>query len=373
MKIGITGATGFLGYHTKVFLKSCYPYWTICTANRKTFHNLELMNEFLLDVDAIIHFAGMNRGEDNDVESSNTLIAEILTSALIRNKSRPFLIYANSAHWSRNTPYGRGKKVAGSILEEWAQSQNASFINLIIPNVFGEFGRPFYNSVVSTFCYQLAVGMVPVVEKESFLNLIHAQEVAVFIARLLDNKKFDSQIIDLIELQGSNILVTDLLKRLKILLCLYNQNIIPNVTHPLDLQLFNTLRSYIFSNKLAQPIKAHSDNRGDLFEAVKTDNGGQTFISRTKIGKSRGNHYHLKKIERFVVLSGNAVVRLRRLFTDQIISINVNDKNPVYIDIPTFYTHSISNTGSSELLTLFWANELYDPDHPDTYSEQVLL
>lgn len=371
MKIGITGASGFLGFHTLAFLKSRYPAWDVKLADHEVFIHPNLLESFVCDLSVIIHYAGVNRSNDIDIEMSNIQIANNLTDALIRTKSTPCLIYSNSTHHTLDTHYGRGKRSASLLFEEWAKSNSGSLYNVVIPNVFGEFGKPFYNSVVSTFCFQLASGDKPSIHFDGQLELIHAQDVASYIIDIINAHNFSRPIISTIRLRGLKLSVSELLVRLTDLFDRYRQNVIPNVTQTIDLQLFNTLRSYIFTNLPNHSIQQHNDIRGVLFEAIKSDQGGQTFISRTKTGITRGNHYHLRKIERFLVINGEAEIRLRRLYSHGVTSLKVTGNIPTYVDIPTFYTHSITNTGSSELLTLFWANELYNPDNADTYHEVV--
>ena len=139
----------------------------------------------------------------------------------------------------------------------------------------------------------------------------------------------------------------------------------------MDCQLFNTYRSYLPKEYYPREYKVNVDDRGMLFESIKAEQSGLTFASTTKPGVTRGNHYHIDKFERFIVLRGNATIRFRRLFSNDIETFNVSHKCPSYVDIPTFTTHNITNTGSSDLLTLFWSNVFFDENNPDTYFEEV--
>ena len=151
----------------------------------------------------------------------------------------------------------------------------------------------------------------------------------------------------------------------------YTGGVIPKLDEAIDIQLFNTLRSMIPHEQRPVDLTLHTDERGSLFEAVKADGGGQAFLSSTKPGITRGNHFHTRKVERFLVLKGTAEIRIRRVLTDNVHTFNVDGRTPQAIDIPTLHTHNITNTGNEELQTLFWSNELYDPADPDTYYETV--
>ena len=151
----------------------------------------------------------------------------------------------------------------------------------------------------------------------------------------------------------------------------YDRGEIPDLDSNLRVDLFNTLRSELFPDHYPVKLTLRSDHRGSLFEAVRAHQKGQAFISTTKPGIVRGNHFHLHKVERFCVISGKATIRLRKLFSTDIAVFDVSGEQPSFIDIPTLHTHDITNTGTSDLITLFWSNEFYDPDHPDTWTENV--
>lgn len=369
MKIGITGSDGLLGFHARCFLHAHGELHEVKLATRATFASDEALDEFTRDLDGILHFAGMNRGPDREVEHSNIDIALRLVSAIRRTGSLPAIAYANSTHYSRDSSYGRGKRMAGELLLEWGQASGARVGNFILPHVFGEFGKPFYNSVVSTFCHNLAHGEEPKIDIDGELELLHAQDVTKNFVAWLSDAKNDGGTF---RLDGVPMRVSVMLARLRTLLSRYrDEGVVPNVNASIDLQLFNTLRSYLYPAFYPCPLKLHKDARGELFEAIKADQGGQTFLSTTVPGITRGNHWHLKKIERFLVVGGCGIIKIRKLFSDEIRSFKVSGEVPAFIDIPTLHTHSITNTGEVPLQTLFWSNEIFDPMHPDTYPEAV--
>jgi UDP-2-acetamido-2,6-beta-L-arabino-hexul-4-ose reductase len=368
MKIGITGANGLIGWHLRAYLKSLNSKDEVRLAYRDTFTNLDQLTEFVKGTDAIFHFAGMNRGPDAELETVNPELARKLVSAFEKADTRPHLIFSNSTHQDRDTAYGRGKKEAAKIFQAWSGKTRAPFTNLILPHVFGEFGKPFYNSVVSTFCHQLAHQETPKIIDDGKLELLHAQDLASKCMQIIHDKKLGDQ-----RLQGTPVTVSSLMERLTQMDQQYRSMIVPSLETPLDVRLFNTLRSYLFPKHYPVTLKVHSDDRGYLFESVKCKSGGQSFISATRPGITRGNHFHTKKFERFVVTSGEAEIRLRKVFDSEkeTVKFTVRGDQPSYVDIPTFYTHDITNIGKSEMVTLFWTNEIFDPAHSDTISEPV--
>jgi UDP-2-acetamido-2,6-beta-L-arabino-hexul-4-ose reductase len=371
LRIGITGSQGLIGWHIRAWLHAHRPDVEVRLAARDTFADPATLARFVVELDAIVHCAGMNRGDDRAVEEGNVDIARRLATAcdaVGRGGGRyPLVVYANSTHTERDTAYGRGKRAAADLLRDTAGRQGAPFANLVLPHVFGEFGKPFYNSVVSTFCHQLAVGEAPRVQVDGDLELVHAQDVAArCFAAIAGTEDGDCRIA------GTPLKVSALLERLTMMSEEYaGRNVVPELGDPLDRALFNTLRSYRFPGAMPGLLTLHRDARGSLFEAVKATNGGQTFFSTTAPGVTRGNHFHTQKFERFVVCAGEAEIRLRRLFGDEVHRFRVAGEAPHYIDMPTFYAHCITNTGTGELLTLFWANEIFDPARPDTFAEAV--
>ncbi len=365
MKIGITGASGQIGWHLRCHLASQNE-GDVVLADRATFSDPDALDTFVRDLDILIHLAGVNRGEAEEIETVNRQLAERLIDSLSRTCAKPHLVFSSSIHRDRPTAYGNAKRFCAERFAEWAKESGGRFTNVILPHVFGEHGKPFYNSVVHTFCYQLANNEQPEVLKDETLTLVHAQKVA---EHLLAAGRSESQ--NLLTVDGEEILVSQLLTRLTRLSETYQQNIVPDLRDPLTLALFNTYRSYLYPSHFPLDLTRHSDNRGDLFELVKELNGGQVYVSTTKPGVTRGNHFHCRKFERFVVLKGTATICIRRMFTDEIKQFEVHGDEPQVLDIPTLHTHNLINSGQDELMTLFWAHEIFDASLPDTVRADV--
>jgi len=366
-RIGITGITGFIGWHVRCRLYN-HKDIEIIPANRQTFQTEHSLNEFVKQCDGIVHLAGLNHGEDSEIKKVNVGLANALIKAMEHTDTFPNVVYASSTHIYKDTAYGRSKHIAGKLFSDCAKRHGARFTNLILPHIFGEGGRPFYNSAVSTFCHQLAIGETPQIDIDGQLELLHVQDVAVMILNAL-LQEGESETINP---SGHLMPVSELLFYLETFQRLYVEDkTFPHFQNRFHVQLFNTFRSYLFPEFYPVPLKLHTDDRGALVEAVKSFHGGQAFFSTTKPGITRGNHFHFGKIERFLVVAGKGIIRLRRLFNDSIHEFHVSGDVPSYIDIPSLYTHNITNCGHEEMLTLFWSHEIFDPLNLDTYPEIV--
>ncbi|MFC4639981.1 NAD-dependent epimerase/dehydratase family protein [Deinococcus hohokamensis] len=365
MRIGVTGARGLLGTHLHAYLYG-QPGVQVVAGGREIFASPESLQAFVRGCDAVVHLAGMNRGEDAEVAATNVRLCEELAAVLEAEGERPHVLFSSSTHIERGTAYGASKRQAAEVLQAWAERAGARFTNVILPGVFGEGGKPFYNSVVSTFCFQLARGEMPSVTADASIEQIHAQDVA----RRLHTMTLCGETGD-VRVKGVHLTVGELLERLQSFQTLYAAHVIPDVRRDFDRDLFNTYRSYLYPGHYPVPLTLHTDPRGSLFEAVKSHNGGQSFLSTTHPAITRGNHYHTRKIERFLVTGGEAEIKLRHVAGGPIHTFHVSGDTPTYVDIPTLHTHNITNVGSGILTTLFWTHELFDPENPDTYPEPV--
>lgn len=362
MKIVLTGAGGFLGWHLRVRLRAMTGHRVEVVA-RGNWADLPVL---VRDADAVIHVAGVNRGPDHGVEQGNIDLARDVAASVRMSESVPRIVYANSTQSGNGTAYGSGKAMAAEILAEAAHEAGARCVDVRLPNLFGEHGRPGYNSFVATFVRAVIDGQQPAVIDRP-VGLLHAQDAA--------QELIDSLVTDRKQVTPEPVptTVTSVLDRLREFNAVYGPGgDIPRLATALDVHLFNTLRAARFPAEYPIRLVPRSDNRGRLVETVRAHGSpGQTFISSTKPGIVRGDHFHLRKIERFVVISGRARISLRRVFSDRVVRFDVDGRTPVAVDMPTMWVHNIENTADDELVTLFWTNELFDPDQPDTYPEPV--
>jgi UDP-2-acetamido-2,6-beta-L-arabino-hexul-4-ose reductase len=362
MAVGVTGLTGFLGWHIRCAIEAGRNEEIVPIGHRE-FEDIESMDLALSKVDCVIHLAGVNRAPESVIAEVNILLAQRLADGLKRGTKPIALIFANSIHVRGDSTFGISKAKAAEILRMACQAVQSPFMDAIIPNVFGEHGKPYYNSVVATFCHQLSIGETPRIQVDRDLSLVHAQSVAEILLKAAANPS-ESEI-----LMGGHVLsVSAVLEKLQAISESYFEGRLPDLSDSFTRDLFNTYRSYTFPSMWPILTVKHSDARGELVEAVRGAGGEtQVFFSTTKPGYTRGNHFHLRKIERFLVLQGQASIKLRRLFTDEVIEFHVSGETPAILDMPTLWTHSITNTGDQDLLTLFYADDEYNPSDPDTY------
>lgn len=370
-KIGITGQSGFVGTHLYNTL-SLSPEQFECIQFDDTFFASESkLNEFVQSCDVIVHLAAMNRHNDPQViYDTNIKLVRNLINALEKTKSKPHLLFSSSSQEERENLYGKSKKEGREMLQRWARDNRALFTGLIIPNVFGPFGNPYYNSFIATFSHQLTHNETPHIEIDGDVKLIYISElVDVFINCIKEEFAADAFPVP----HTSEKKVSEILSLLNIYKDEYfEKGIFPSLKNSFELNLFNTFRCYI-DQKTFFPfeLKKNEDNRGVFVETLKTGMGGQVSFSTTKPGITRGNHYHTRKIERFAVIQGEAIIELRKIGTNKTIRFRLSGENPSFVDMPIWFTHNITNVGASELVTIFWINEFYDPNDPDTWFEAV--
>lgn len=373
IKVGITGQSGFIGTHLYNYLSLFKNDFTLIQFEDKYFETSNLLAEFVSKCDVIIHLAAVNRHYDQEeIYSKNIELVDKLISALSFTKSKASVLFSSSTQENRNNQYGRSKKEGREKLIEWAKNYKNGFIGMVIPNVFGPFGKPFYNSVISTFSYQLINDEIPKIEIDADLNLIYVTKLCEIIRTLILNNT-EKIIEEFIIPHTITIRVSDILEKLKV----YKENyivsgIIPKLETDFDRSLFNTFRSYI-NYKTFYPFyyKKNEDERGIFVETMKLNIGGQVSYSTTKPGITRGNHFHTRKIERFAVIKGNAKIQLRKYNSNEIIEFILNGNDPSFVDMPVWFTHNITNIGDDDLITFFWINEFYNPEDTDTYFEKV--
>lgn len=367
MTVGITGAHGFLGWHMRCFLHAC-KVKNVRLAGRETFASREALKNFARGCDIIFHFAGVNRSKnEEEIATANPLLAKKLVEALDSAGGKPFVVYSSSTHVDGDSTYGSSKRQAGEIIKSWAARTGAQAAIIVYPHLYGEGGRPFYNSVAHTFCHQLANNETLTVDSDAELQLLHAQDAVEYAWKLFKQGRSGE-----LRPNGRPISVRQLADILTSFYAIYSGGVIPDIRDDEDRRLFNTLRSFMFPAAYPMVLKRNEDPRGWLFEAVRELNGGQVFLSSTHPGYTRGNHYHRFKVERFCVLAGEATIRIRKLFSDEVHEFKVTGDKPVFIDMPPLHTHSIANESDADVTTLFWANEFFDPKHPDTYPEPVI-
>lgn len=371
IKVGITGQDGFVGQHLYSTLGLFPEEFESVEFNRAFFEQVDLLDAFVAQCDVIIHLAAMNRHDDPQViYNVNVGLVSKLISALENTDSKAHVLFSSSSQEDRDNLYGQSKKEGRELLVNWARKSGGKFTGLVIPNVFGPFGKPYYNSFIATFCHQLTHEEQPRIDIDGEVKLIYVGElVASILAEVRSKTENDFLAIPATEQRK----VSEILLLLESFKTQYLQaGIIPALNDNFELNLFNTFRCYM-EIKTHFPVKfvKHSDPRGTFVEVIRLNIGGQVSFSTTVPGITRGNHYHTRKIERFAVIKGKALIQLRKIGSDEVFDFYLDGDEPAYVDMPIWYTHNIKNIGEEDLYTNFWINEFFDPNDPDTYFENV--
>lgn len=374
--IGITGQAGFVGNHLYTTL-SLDDSVTLVPFERAFFSDSEQLEKFVSQCEVIVHLAAMNRHEDPQViYNTNLELVTKLVNACTRQKVTPHILFSSSSQENKDNLYGKSKKEGKQLLADWANKMGSRFTSLTIPNVFGPFGKPNYNSVVATFCHKVAHNEEPAILNDGEVGLIYINELVQIFIDVINNKaettkiglnSYELTIVPTHKKKVSEIL--NLLIRYK--QDYMEQGIFPNLEDSFEKSLFNTFRCYVPENHYPVKYTKHTDNRGSFVEIARTQTSGQFSFSTTVPGITRGNHFHTRKAERFAVIKGKALIQLRKIGTDRVINYKLDGEEPAYVDMPIWYTHNIKNIGDEELITLFWINEPYDQQDADTYFETV--
>lgn len=371
IKVGITGQEGFVGQHLSLQLRLFPELYEIIAFQRGFFEDEKRLEQFVAECDTIVHLAALNRHNDPDtIYRTNIELVEKLVRALKATDSKAHVLFSSSSQEEQDNLYGKSKKEGRELFANWAKEADSLFTGLVIPNVFGAFGNPYYNSFIATFSHQLTHGEEPKIAQDGVVRLIYVQDLV-------------KQMIEIIRERNSadllKIAFTDEKKVSEVLAMLSNykekyllKGIIPELNNAFEVNLFNTFRSYIdHKNRFPVHYVQHTDPRGAFVEVIRLEVGGQVSFSTTVPGVTRGNHYHSRKIERFSVIKGKALIQLRKIGTYDVMDFYLDGSEPSYVDMPIWYTHNIKNIGEEELYTVFWINEFYNEDDPDTYFEAV--
>ena len=366
----LTGADGFIGRNLRTRLERRDDVRLICVdvGNSK-----EELITAAIEADFVIHLAGVNRPKDvSEFESGNKgltyELVELLTS---RDKKVPILI-SSSIQAALDNPYGKSKLGAEEAIREYARATGAPVFIFRLPNVFGKWCRPNYNSVIATWCYNTTRGLpIQINDPSAGLHLVYIDDVAEAFIAALDGTFYPDE--DGFCRVGRTYKKT--LAQLARILESFAESrktlVMPQLDDVFTRALYATWFSYLPVEGFSYPLEMKKDDRGWLAEFIKSPSFGQVFVSRTKPGITRGNHWHHTKVEKFLVIAGQAMICFRKIDDGKILEYPVSGEELRVVDIPVGYTHSIRNIGENELITIFWADEIFNPVDPDTYFLEV--
>lgn len=369
MNILVTGSNGFIGKNLIVELRNrCYT--NIYEFDIDT--EQSLLDEYCKNADFVFHLAGVNRPKDQtEFMKGNFGFTSTLLDTLKKHNNICPIMLSSSIHAILDNPYGLSKKAGENLLFDYSKETGAKVLIYRFPNVFGKWCRPNYNSVIATFCHNIAHDLpITVNDPNVIMNLVYIDDLVDELINALEGKEnkvgnfCEVPIVHSITL-GEIVNLIYSFKKARV-----NKNI-PNLKDPLVKKLYSTYLSYLPIDCFSYDLKMNIDTRGSFTEFIKTLDRGQVSINISKPGITKGNHWHHTKTEKFLVVSGKGVIRFRKIDSDEIIEYYVSGEKLEVVDIPPGYTHNIENLGDVDMVTVMWANEPFDPDNPDTYFLEV--
>lgn len=369
MKILVTGANGFVGKNLISQLKNI-GYSNIYEVTRET--DSLTLEKYVKDCQFVFHLAGINRPKEiRDFTEGNEGFTKKLLQLLKNYNNKSPIVFSSSIHAEKDDPYGNSKRACEELLFSYSRETGVEVFIYRLPNLFGKWCRPNYNSVVATFCYKIARNEpIEIHDRETVLTMCYIVDVLdEFIEALNGEPVMDGKFC--VVPVTHTIKLGELADKLYSFKASRESLILPSLEKDFDRALYSTFLSYLEEEQFSYPLKKNIDHRGWLAEFIKSKELGQIFISKTKPGVIRGNHWHHTKAEKFLVIQGEAIIRFRKIDSTNVIEYHVNGETPEVVDIPVGYTHCIENTGEDDVITLFWASEVFDPEKSDTYFLEV--
>lgn len=369
MKILVTGAKGFIGKNLIAELKS-RKYDSVFEYDRDT--DPSLLDEFCNKADFVFHLAGVNRPkEQSEFMEGNFGFTSVLLNSLNKHNNTCPVMISSSIQAEQDNPYGESKKAVEDLLFAYGKETGSKVLIYRFPNVFGKWCRPNYNSAVATFCHNIAHDLPIQVNNPSVvMNLVYIDDVVSELINALEEK--ENKIGSFCEV---SVVHTTTLGEIVDLIYLFKKSredrSVPNMADAFVKKLYSTYLSYLPEDKFSYNLKMNVDKRGSFTEFIKTPDRGQVSVNISKPGIIKGNHWHHTKNEKFLVVSGNGVIRFRKIDSVKVFEYFVSGDKMEVVDIPTGYTHNIENLGDSDMVTIMWANELLDLEKPDTYYLEV--
>jgi len=367
-KVVVTGAKGFIGRH---LMEALNRRPDVAVRGFDIDSSPEVLVEALRETDVVFHLAGVNRPERvEEYEEGNHLLTRKLCSILEEAGGTPMVIFSSSNQADMDNAYGKSKLRAEDAIREWSKRAGAGVAIFRLKNVFGKWCRPDYNSVVATFCRNMTRGLpLSISDAAKKIELVYIDDV---ISAFMDCLERPPQEYEHRDVSPSFIVtLEELARQIEMFRDSRHSLILPDFFDLFMKRLYATYISYLKDDEFAYPLTIRSDARGELAEFLKQGHFGQLFISRTKPGVSRGDHFHHTKVEKFLVVEGDAIIRFRRIDGAEIVEYRVNGRDYKVVDIPPGYAHSLENVGPGDLITLFWADEVFDPKASDTYPSDV--
>ena len=369
MKILVTGANGFIGKNLISELKATTDH-EVFSYEKDT--DPTLLDTYCSEANFVYHLAGVNRPKDQaDFMEGNVGFTSNLLDTLKKYNNQCPVMISSSIQAELNNPYGESKKAGEELLQAYGQETGSKVLIYRFPNVFGKWCQPNYNSAVATFCHNTARDLpITINDPKVILTLVYIDDVVKELVRALDGQ--ENRVMTICEVpisyQVSLATIVALLSSFK---ASREERAIPNMSDVFTKKLYSTYLSYLPENEFSYDLKMNVDQRGSFTEFLRTPDRGQVSVNISKPGITKGNHWHHTKNEKFLVVSGEGVIRFRKLDSTDIIEYFVNGEKMQVVDIPVGFTHNIENLGNTDMVTIMWVNEPFEPEAPDTYYLEV--
>jgi UDP-2-acetamido-2,6-beta-L-arabino-hexul-4-ose reductase len=366
MKVLITGASGFVAQNLRVHLSVRDDLETVFFTRKQS---VDELCGLLEGVDFIFHLAGVNRPK-NDVEftEGNVDLTKALCDAIRRAGRLIPVICTSSIQAEVDNPYGKSKLAAEKALLDFSKETGSPVHIFRLPNVFGKWCKPNYNSVVATFCHNISHNLpVQINDPSACIRLVYIDDVVRRFISVMDGAIVDDSYCNVDPVY--EIKVGKLVEKLTAYKASRDSLVVGRVGVGLDRALYSTYLSYLDATQFSYELLKHEDPRGVFVEMLKTQDSGQFSYFTAHPGVTRGGHYHHTKNEKFLVLKGEAVFKFRQIVTNDYYELTASGEQPIVVETVPGWTHDITNVGSEEMLVMLWANEIFDQDFPDTYAK----
>ena len=367
----ITGSDGFVGKNLRVEVQRRQDLRLLCFDLQD---DPDVLEDLLDQADFIFHFAGTNRPQQvEEFDTGNKGLTERICGHLTRVVKKVPIVLTSSTQAAFDNPYGISKRAAEQAVLTYGKETGGAAYVFRLSNVFGKWCRPNYNSAVATFCHNIARDLpIQVNDQEVVLNLVYIDDVVKTFLLLLEGEQELEDGFSVVKPVHS-VKLGDMVNLIMSFRASREGRDVPDLSDAFTKKLYSTYLSYLPEDRFSYPLKMNIDERGSFTEFIRTPDRGQISVNTSKPGITKGNHWHHTKNEKFLVVSGEGIIRFRKIGTNEVIAYPVSGRMLEVVDIPPGYTHNITNTGSTDMVTVMWCNELFNPENSDTYFEHVEL
>jgi UDP-2-acetamido-2,6-beta-L-arabino-hexul-4-ose reductase len=368
MRIVVTGANGFIGKNLCLRLQELKTIQVLPITRESSLADLQ---NAVADCDFVFHLAGINRPQNiEEFHTGNTVSTQLLCEALTLTEKPIQIAYTSSTQAANDNPYGKSKVDAENVILEYARSNNAKAFVYRLPNVFGKWCKPNYNSAVATFCHNTTRDLpITINDPKSPLRLVYIDDVVDSFLSLLTDTNISPGFVEISPVYETT--VGEVVTQIESFKHSRDTLITDKVGTGFVRALYSTYVSYLPTAAFSYKVPKYGDPRGVFVEMLKTPDAGQFSFFTAHPGITRGEHYHHTKTEKFLVIKGQAHFGFRNVITNEMYEVTTSGEEPEIVETVPGWTHNITNVGSEEMIVMLWANEIFDRAKPDTIAQQV--